>query len=100
MDLCAAQDLATTNGLLASLTATSGGGGSGAAGGGAAAGGGDAGAAALVQGLLDRVPADFNLEAVQAAYPVSYHQSLNQVRKRPVRHTHATSCHGSSDMMA
>eukprot|EP00198_Chlamydomonas_reinhardtii_P010624 XP_001699961.1 dynein heavy chain 4 [Chlamydomonas reinhardtii] len=64
------KDLATTNGLLASLTATSGG---------AAAGGGDAGAAALVQGLLDRVPADFNLEAVQAAYPVSYHQSLNQV---------------------
>ncbi|KAG2454516.1 hypothetical protein HYH02_000363 [Chlamydomonas schloesseri] len=71
------KDLATTNGLLASLTATSGGGGGGS--GGAAAADGDAGAAALVQGLLDRVPADFDLEAVQAAYPVSYHQSLNQV---------------------
>lgn len=43
-------------------------------------GGGGAGAGAVAADILRRLPPDFDLEGVQAAYPPSYHQSLNQVR--------------------
>ncbi|GIL82190.1 hypothetical protein Vretifemale_11083, partial [Volvox reticuliferus] len=85
------KDLATTNDLLSSLTSACGGlagGGSGGGSNGSGGGGSTAASAAaataaaageVVRDILGRLPVDFDLEAVAAAFPVLYHQSMNQV---------------------
>lgn len=81
------QDLATTTELLAGLAATTPGMG-GAAGAATKSSAASSSASptsapsalsSLVSEALEALPHEFDVEAAAAAYPVSYHQSLNQV---------------------
>ncbi|GFR46074.1 hypothetical protein Agub_g7539 [Astrephomene gubernaculifera] len=88
-----AKDLSTTAELLSSLAATNssisnGNRGSSSNSSGStkdrssSSGGGSSSSSAVAEGvgeLLDRLPPDFDTEAAAAAFPVLYHQSLNQV---------------------
>ncbi|KAF5843851.1 dynein, axonemal, heavy chain 1, partial [Dunaliella salina] len=53
--------------------------------GGGAGEGSNASVAAVVADILARLPPDFDLEVAQQKFPVSYHQSMNQVL---ITHTH------------
>eukprot|EP00983_Pelagomonas_calceolata_P102998 1158867-Pelagomonas_calceolata.AAC.31 len=54
-------------------------------GGGGAGEGSNSSVAAVVADILARLPADFDLEVAQQKFPVSYHQSMNQVGVAGVR---------------
>jgi len=69
------KDLHQTDQVLGALLATKGGGGD-------AGGAGVAGQHAMVataKELLEQLPTNFDVEATQERYPISYHQSMNQV---------------------
>lgn len=85
------KDLNQTEEMLTSLIAT----------GGASGGGGNdahqaATVAGIVQDILKQLPPDFDIEATQTKYPVSYSQSMNQVKNlislTPYAHISAMHC--------
>lgn len=51
-------------------------------GGSGASEGSNSSVAAVVRDIMARLPADFDLELAQEKFPVSYHQSMNQVCTR------------------
>jgi len=71
------KDLKDTDGMLVALIST--GGASGAGGGAEGGSGPEAIAARLVADILERLPADFDLEKASNKYPVRYEESMNQV---------------------
>jgi dynein heavy chain len=74
------RDINATDQMLRSLLAVSGGGGrSGGGGGGAEAAAAEARVAGIIQECLEKLPAPFDMEAVSAALPQCYEQSLNTV---------------------
>lgn len=68
------KDLAQTDAVTSALLLCGGGGSSGAGGGAA-----EARVAAMVEDIISRLPAPFDLEKAQAKFPVRYDESMNNV---------------------